>query len=275
VGVETVSRGRKRVAYRRTQEAKDELPLPEYFAASGMLRDRDWVESYISMVLQWPKSCTIPTNERHLIGLAKALAFAWEPGILNHTDLALATGFRTSQVNEAIKAASATLGLAELDRATAALGRMKRGKIDRVVLKPVANFFGAVPPFLRHRMVIEDRKWFRSLLTVARPAYDTEETLLDPRLRALICLAASAVVGWGDGTYLYSAAAKRFGASEKDTSDVIRSVFKTTVSNAMASGFRTPCHVPNLKKYRTLLKAYVENGALMKSTKGDPLNSRP
>jgi hypothetical protein len=70
----------------------------------------------------------------------------------------------------------------------------------------------------------------------------------------------------------YSKAARRFGESQGNVDDVVKSVFKTSVSNAMAAGFRTPCHIPRLDRYRTILRRYVEEGALLGG--GDPLTSR-
>jgi len=235
-----------------------------------MLGDDEWTRSYVSLVLQWPKSCGIPSRERHLIGLSKALAFGWEPGILNHTDLALRMEYSPEQVAEALKATSVALGLARL---SGAAGSARVAKMDPAVTKAltdVKNFFGTVPSCFRRELVVEDRGWLNDLLRVARPGWDIRDGTLDPRLRALICLAACASVGWAEGIKLYRKAAVRLGAREKDAADVIRSVFKTAVSNSMAAGFRTPCHIPNLEEYQTILSAYVGEGALA-NKRTDPL----
>lgn len=254
----------------RASEAKEvratTLPLPEYFAARGMLRDNRWVEAYISTVLQWPKTCTLSSQDRQLVGLAKALAFSWEPGILNHTDLALRSGSSPEVVSEVLRAASVTIGLAQLDRT---IRTLPAGRLDRQArgdLKPVRDYFGVIPPLFKRAIVLGDRRWLERFITVSMPAYNQGQDLIRPRLRALVCLAAAAVAGWGDGIRLYGLAARRFGATGDEVSDVTKSVFKTAVSNAMALGFRTPCHIPRLEKYRTILSAYVETGALAKRT---------
>ena len=256
---------------RRELHPKDSLPLPDYFGARGMLSDDDWTQSYISLVLQWPKSCQIPSRERHLIGLAKALAFAWEPGILNHTDLALRMDYSPEQIAEVVKAASVTLGLARLASVSEPLGKSERLDQRRVrALSGVKHYFGVIPELFRRRLLLEDGEWLDELLAVAKPAWDEGDRVLDPKLRALVCLAVSACSGWSEGTKLYSRAARRMGATEKDTGDVIRSAFKTTVSNTMAAGFRTPCHIPSLEKYQTILSAYASKGALT-NKRTDPL----
>ncbi len=249
----------------------DTLPLPDYFGAKGMLSDSEWTQAYVSLVLQWPKSCGIPSKERHLIGLAKALAFGWEPGILNHTDLALRMDYSPEQVAEVLKATSVALGLARLS--AAAGSTRSQDRLDPAAAKALADvksFFGVIPSLFRRKLVLEDRGWLEELLRVARPAWDARKETLQPRLRALVCLAAAASAGWEEGIGLYREAAVRFGATEKDTADVVRSVFKTTVSNSMAVGFRTPCHIPNLEKFQTILSAYVREGALA-NKRTDPL----
>src|SRR5208283_3093820 len=126
--------------------AKTELPTPGYFSAKGLLHDPDWVDSYLSIVLQWPSACTISVEDRQLIGLAKSVAFMWEPGILNHTDLALETGSTPEQVTETIKTVASVVGLANLDRALKAQGTLR--KLDskkRIRLKKVSDYFGKVP----------------------------------------------------------------------------------------------------------------------------------
>lgn len=254
---------------RTDTQPKDSLPLPDYFEARGMLDDRDWTQSYISLVLQWPKSCRIPSKERHLVGLAKALAFGWEPGILNHTDLALLMDYTPEQVAEVVKASSVTLGLARLSLVSSG----KSGRLDpgtARALSEVKSYFGVVPSVFRQRLVVEEREWLGELLAVTRPAWDARPDILHPKVRALVCLAVAACSGWKDGIEIYSRAARRFGATEKDTGDVVRSVFKTTVSNTMAAGFRTPCHIPSLEKYQTILSAYVGEGALA-NRRTDPL----
>jgi alkylhydroperoxidase/carboxymuconolactone decarboxylase family protein YurZ len=266
------------LAKRTRNKAKNQstLPAPDYFAAKGMLRDGEWVESYFSMVLQWPKTCTISLKDRQLVGLAKSLAFNWEPGILNHTDLALGTGSTPEQITEVIKATAATIGLARLEMAAKAAGKTEHSKRGRFnarferALRPVRSYYLTVPSCFRHGIVVEDAEWFVEFLTAAHPAFDKSSDVLAPKVRSLVCLAAAAVEGWQEGIRLYSATSQRFGAKEDEISDVIKSVFKTAVSNAMAAGFRTPCHIPDLSGYRTMLRAYVEKGGLARK-RGDPL----
>jgi alkylhydroperoxidase/carboxymuconolactone decarboxylase family protein YurZ len=255
---------------------KDLLPSPDYFSAKGILRDSDWVEAYVATVLQWPKGCRISLKDRQLIGLAKSLAFSWEPGILNHTDLAINTGSTPEQVTEVIKAVAASMGLASLDRAASTFGTYSMAAVRKLdlsvkgTLKPVEDYFGTLPRCFRHKAVVEEPAWLADVVTVAKPAFDSSEGIVEPRVRALVCLAAASVVGWSEGIQLYSRAAMKFGSTDKQAKDVVRSVFKTTVSNAMAAGFRTPCHIPKLDGYRTMVRAFVEKGAL--TGKGrDPL----
>jgi len=250
---------------------KTELPVPGYFSARGLLKDPDWVDSYLSIVLQWPTTCSISVEERQLIGLAKSVAFMWEPGILNHTDLALETGSTPEQVTETIKTVASVVGLANLDRALRGQGSLKKlNAKKRSVLKNVSGYFGKIPECFKRRMIFEDPAWLIDLLKVTSPAYESNSEIMNPKLRALVALATAAVTGWDEGVSLYSKAAIRFGARNSETHDVIKSVFKTSVSNSMAGGFRTPCHIPSLEQYRTILSSFVESGALSKRN-GDRL----
>lgn len=268
------SNPRKPGVEREDSTSETTLPLPDYFSAKGMLLDQRWVEAYISTVLQWPEACTLSTRERQLVGLAKSVAFSWEPGILNHTDLALRTGSSPEAISEVLKASSAAIGLALLDRALRALPSTTPDLSARRVLKPIGMYFGVIPSCFKRKVVLEDREWLKGLVVVSQPACDTRPGIIPPRLRALVCLAVAAVLGWEDGIHLYGRAARRFGATGGEISDVTKSVFKTAVSNAMAAGFRTPCHIPRLEEYRTILSAYVEGGALAKR-KSDRLAKSP
>jgi alkylhydroperoxidase/carboxymuconolactone decarboxylase family protein YurZ len=253
--------------------AKTELPTPGYFSAKGLLHDPDWVDSYLSIVLQWPKSCTIAVEDRQLIGLAKSLGFMWEPGILNHTDLALETGIKPEQITEAVKVVSSVIGLANLDNAAKSTGTANRlDEKRRRLLACVKEYFGVIPSVFRRTIVLEDLKWLNDLLLVTGPAYDSGHKIIHPRLRAYVALAAASVIGWEDGISLYAKVAQRFGGKKSEVHDIIKSVFKTTVSNSMAAGFRSPCHIPRLDKYTTILSSYVEKGALSKR-KTDALSS--
>jgi alkylhydroperoxidase/carboxymuconolactone decarboxylase family protein YurZ len=190
---------------------------------------------------------------------------------LNHTDLALETGSTPEQVTETIRTVASVVGLADLDKALKARGSVKRlDSKTRNALKKVSDYFGKVPECFKRRLVFEDPAWLNDLLKVTSPAYDLNSEIMNPRLRAFVALAAAAVVGWGEGISMYSKVAVRFGAKKSETDDIIKSVFKTSVSNSMACGFRTPCHVPNLEQYRTILSSYVESGALSKRN-GDRL----
>jgi len=254
--------------------ARTELPAPGYFSAKGLLHDPQWVDSYISIVLQWPKSCTIAVDDRQLIGLAKSLAFMWEPGILNHTDLALETGFKPEQITEALKVVSAVVGLANLDKAVKGFGRSIQ--IDRKkhkALDKIEKFFGTIPEVFMRAVIVEDPAWLEDLLTVTLPAYDISGEIISPKLRAYVALAAASVVGWEEGIWLYGNTAQRFGATEREVHDVVKSVFKTSVSNSMAAGFRTPCHIPRLEQYSTILSSYLENGAYSQKRTKDRLSS--
>ncbi len=238
-----------------------------------MLRDADWVDAYISAVMQWPKDCTLSTKDRQLVGLAKSLASSWEPGILNHTDLALASGSGAEAVSEVLRATSIVVGLANLDRATQGMTTCVPRKRAALLLKPLREYFGSIPEVFTRELVLEDIEWLRRLLTVTKPAYDSRTEVIDPRLRSLVCLAAASVMGWGDGVRSCSRSAEKFGATKGEVADVVKSVFKTSVSNAMAAGFRTPCHIPRLDRYRTILSAYAAAGAL--EVKGpEPLEAR-
>jgi len=250
-----------------------EFPLPEYFSAKGMMRDPDWLDSYVSIVLQWPKSCTISLVYTEIIALAKSIGLAWEIGILDHTHLALEAGATAEQITEATKVAAATVGLAYLDRAVKGQGTLSRLDTRSTrVLQNVKEYFGVIPPCFRRRMIIEDSEFLNDLVVVTLPTRDSRTDIIDPKLRAYVSLAAAVVIGWEDGVSMYGKAALRFGATKDEVRDVILSVFKTFVSNSMAAGFRTPCHLPRLDNYTTMLSKYVDNGALAKR-KRDRLSS--
>ncbi len=269
----TLARESRDAKSAREKLAKTELPTPGYFSAKGLLRDPDWVDSYLSIVLQWPKSCTIAVEDRQLIGLAKSLAFMWEPGILNHTDLALETGITPEQITETVKIVSSVVGLANLDKAARNLGTATRLDAKRrKLLACVKEYFGVIPGVFRRSIVVENLDWLNDLLMVTGPAYDSGAKIIRPRLRAYVALAAASVIGWEEGISLYAKVAESSGAKRVEIHDVVKSVFKTSVSNSMAAGFRSPCHIPRLDKYATILSSYVEKGALSKR-KADALST--
>jgi len=246
---------------------KDVVPPPPYFSVEGILDDDEWVNAYYVTVLRWHGSCTLNAKQRHLIGLAKAITYAWEPGVLTHTDLALENGSSKKEVVETVKVSALTIGLAELDR-VAKIARMTKSSdaFDIIYNKTVINnilrtfpdlkrHIGAVPWFFRYRFLVQDMDYLKHFYTVTRPVLFGDT--ISQQIRRLVTIIVSAIKSWDNGVKFFIHLAELESVPREAIVDVLRSVFKTAVSNSISVGFRCPCYIP--KNPYKLIKDYYKN----------------
>jgi len=234
---------------------KSGMPAPPYLWAEGLLDDAEWVNSYIKSVLSWPENCTLTTKERHLIGLGKAIAYLWEPGVLIHIDQALNAGANLREVNDTIRVSAVTAGLADLDYALQQLNNLglsypnqknkARDRCGMPLSKNIIAFLGW------------DERLSENFVNTVKILF--EKTALEARLQQLVCLAVSSVKGWGHGIKVHSKLAAKAGATREEIVYVVVSVFKTSVSTSMQVGFRYPCYTPDMSKYRLIYDSYVRS----------------
>jgi alkylhydroperoxidase/carboxymuconolactone decarboxylase family protein YurZ len=244
------------------------MPAPSYIHEEGMLNDSDWLESYIRSVLMWPQDCKFDLKTRHLIGLAKAIAYFWEPGVLIHVDQALANGASRKEITDTIRIASVTVGLADLENSLKTICEMKlinsnykfsqkESEIFSKVFKDAEKTLVFLSQIHKSNFQIKDNKWLSLLYKTSRILY--KKTELDSKTQQFICIAVSAIRHWVQGLHIFGRNAIRKGASEKEISDVVNSTFKTGTSTSMQVGFRCPCFVPDMKKYVTIADHYLNS----------------
>jgi len=239
------------------QNKKSGMPAPPYLWAEGLLDDSEWVNSYIKSVLSWSESCTLTTKERHIIGLGKAIAYLWEPGVLIHIDQALKSGANLREVNDTIRVSAITAGLADLDFALQQLNSLGLNHPNQ---KEKTNDRCAIPLSKNIITFLSwDEKLFENFLKTVRIIF--EKTALEARLQQLVCLAVSSVKGWKHGIRVHSKLAAKAGATREEIMHVVVSVFKTGVSTSMQVGFRYPCYTPDMSKYRLIYDSYVRSRA--------------
>jgi AhpD family alkylhydroperoxidase len=236
------------------QSKKSEMPAPPYLWAKGLLDNLEWVDSYIKSVLSWPNNCTLTIKERHLIGLGKAVAYLWEPGVLIHLDQALNSGADLKEVNDTIRVAAITAGLADLDNALQQLSSSGLRYIGKKKAK--ARYDIPLPKNIIDFLAF-DQELLESFLNTVRIIF--EKTSLEARLQQLICLAVSSIKSWKHGVEVHSKLAAEAGATQEEIIYVVVSVFKTRVSIAMQVGFRYPCYTPDMSKYRLIYDSYVKS----------------
>lgn len=228
------------------------MPSPPYLWAEGLLDDDEWINAYIGAVLSWPKSCSLTVKERHLIGLGKAIAYLWEPGVLIHIDQALKSDATLREVNDAVRVAAVTAGLADLDNL------LRQLDVDVCPIysdSPLNLELGNIRlPAKMTALLNFDQQWFQDFLTTVGVVF--RKTSLDKRTQYLICLAVSAVKRWTYGVKVFSELAAEVGATRSEVVQVIASVFKTAVSTSMQVGFRYPCYTPDMNRYRLICDSY-------------------
>ncbi|MEM3387642.1 MAG: hypothetical protein QXN08_08270 [Nitrososphaerales archaeon] len=230
------------------------MPVPPYLWAKGLIDDSEWVNAYIMSVLNWPHSCTLTAKEKHLIGLGKAVAYLWEPGVLIHVDQALSAGANEAEINDAIRISSLIIGLADLDYTLQQLNFEYQDHAKSFGYTNQINLPAKMLAFLDF-----DPKWFQDFLTTIKIIF--QKTSLEERLQNLLCLAVSAVKGWKHGIQVFSERALKNGATSSEVTQVIASVFKTAVSTSMQVGFRYPCYTPDMSKYRLIIDSYMKSRA--------------
>jgi alkylhydroperoxidase/carboxymuconolactone decarboxylase family protein YurZ len=235
--------------------------VPEIYRVKALADNPDWLRVLHNSVFQWPRSCVLDEKTKELVGLAKSIAYAWEPGVLTNTEGAIAAGATPNEITEAILIASTIIGLADLDCACRA-GHFEvyddrtQTTIDPSVQRvydDATSTFGKIPELYRFSLLAGNPDWLKAVHEPAKIRY--ANGVLGQKTKALICLGASAAKRWDKGVAEHVEFALKSGAQPREIADVLCSIYKTAVSIGVQTGFSVPCSIPEMNGFR-LLKDY-------------------
>jgi AhpD family alkylhydroperoxidase len=243
---------------------RDSGKVPEIYRVRALADNTDWLKLLDKCIFRWPQSCSLDEKTKELIGLAKSIAFFWEPGVLTNIEGALEAGATSSEITEAILVASTVSGLANVEAilltASAQLtgvGSVSSTNPDGPIQElydDARKIMGLVPEFYRTKLMVENPDWLAAIHQSTKIQYSEE--ILDRRTKALVCLAASAAKGWDRGVREHSSLALKSGATIREITDVLASVYKTTASISIQVGFGVPCSIPEIQGFKLLRDYY-------------------
>jgi alkylhydroperoxidase/carboxymuconolactone decarboxylase family protein YurZ len=265
-----------REIYERIQ--RESGKIPEIYRVRAFAENSRWLKVLDSSVFRWPQSCSISDKTRELVGLAKSIAYLWEPGVLTNIEGALEAGATSDEVLETIALASIVTGLADLDRvlhavppdftltAEAAVSSEKETG-DRGLSGDQENALHDFAALHGLKPLMANQDWLSGIHQSAKTVY--ERGALDLKTAALVCLAASAGKCWDKGIQEHIGRAVRSGATEGEVVDVVASVYKTRVSIGVQMGFSVPCSIPSTSGFKVLNDYYSQRkGRTRRSVRG-------
>ena len=85
--------------------------VPEIYRVKALADNPDWLELLHNSIFRWPRLCSLDEKTKELVGLAKSIAYLWEPGVLTNIEGALEAGATPDEITEAILVASNDLGI--------------------------------------------------------------------------------------------------------------------------------------------------------------------
>jgi AhpD family alkylhydroperoxidase len=226
--------------------------VPEIYRVRAFADNAKWLKLVDKYIFRWPESCSLDEKTKELVGLAKSIAYRWEPGVLTNIEGALEAGASSDEITEAILAASTVSGLADVERALdASPAQLTRARSSpssnmnrrvRKIYDDARKTIGSIPEIYTSKLMNENSDWLVAIYRSAKIQYNPGP--LGRRTKALVCLAASAAKGWGRGIREHSSLALKSGATMREITDVLASVYKTAASIGIQVGFGVPCSIP-------------------------------
>jgi alkylhydroperoxidase/carboxymuconolactone decarboxylase family protein YurZ len=260
-----------------SREVYDEIKkrtghVPEIYTVKALADNPSWLKLLHRWVFQWPQGCALDEKTKELVGLAKSIALTWEPGVLTNIEGALAAGATSNEITEATLVASTVAGLADLDQALSA-GHFEVISDDgadsslsasvRRVYDDAIAILGGVPETYRFKILIENPDWLNAVHESTKILY--LDGVLERRARTLVSLGASAARRWERGIREHVDHALQSGASPRMIADVLCSIYKTSVSIGVETGFGVPCSIPEMSGFRLLKDYYPKQNAFSRS----------
>ncbi len=258
---------------------RESRKIPEIYRVRAFADHADWLKFVDEYIFRWPKSCSLDEKTKELVGLAKSIAFLWEPGVLTNTEGALEAGAASGEIVEAILVASTVSGLADVEAALCAgsaqlteAGSRRSADQDRQIQQvheDARKTIGSIPELYTSKLMVENADWLAAIHRSTKIQYSPGT--LDRRTKALVSLAASAAKGWDRGIREHVSLALRSGATIREITDVLASVYKTSASISIQIGFGVPCSIPGIHGFKLLRDYYSKQ----KSNPPHRLKRRP
>jgi alkylhydroperoxidase/carboxymuconolactone decarboxylase family protein YurZ len=254
---------------RRTYEkiVKESGKVPEIYRVKALADNPDWLNLLHNSIFRWPPLCSLDEKTKELVGIAKSIAYLWEPGVLTNIEGALDGGATSDEITETILVASTISGFANAEKVISAVPAqltkpslrrsLQEAREARRIHDDARKTTGSVPALYRSRLMLANVDWLAAIHRSTKILYSHER--LDPRSKALIRLAASAAKGWERGIQEHSRLALKSGATMREITDVLASVYKTTASIAIQVGFGVPCSIPENQGYKLLRDHYSKH----------------
>jgi len=238
--------------------------VPEIYRVRAFADNAKWLKLVDKYIFRWPQSCSLDEKTKELVGLAKSIAYLWEPGVLTNIEGALEGGAASDEIVEAILVASTISGLADVERALCVgsaqltgAGSAPSTDMDRQIQEihdDARKTIGSIPELYTAKLMIENADWLAAIHQSTKVQYSLGT--LDRRTKALVCLAASAAKGWDRGIREHFSLALKSGATVKEITDVLASVYKTAASIGIQVGFGVPCSIPEIPGFKLLRDYY-------------------
>ena len=238
--------------------------VPEIYRVRAFADNAKWLKLVDKYIFRWPQSCSLDEKTKELVGLAKSIAYLWEPGVLTNIEGALEGGAASDELVETILVASTISGLADVERALCVgsaqltgAGSDPSADMDRQIQEihdDARKTIGSIPEIYTAKLMIENADWLVAIHRSTKIEYSPGA--LDRRTKALVCLAASAAKGWDRGIREHSSLALKSGATMREITDVLASVYKTAASIGIQIGFGVPCSIPEIPGFKLLRDYY-------------------
>ena len=242
---------------------RDSGRIPEIYQVRALADNSRWLKLLDSFVFRWPRSCSLDEKTKELVGLAKSIAYLWEPGVLTNIEGALEAGAKADEITEAILVASTVSAFANAEKAlcTASVHLEESAPSSSVIndaevlaiYDDAGRTIGSIPELYTSKLLVENVDWLGAIHQSTKIQYSHE--CLDQKTKALVRLAASAAKGWERGIREHSSLALSSGATRREITDVLASIYKTTASIGVQVGFGVPCSIPEIQGFK-LLKDY-------------------
>jgi AhpD family alkylhydroperoxidase len=238
--------------------------VPEIYRVRAFADNAKWLKLVDKYIFRWPQSCSLDEKTKELVGLAKSIAYLWEPGVLTNIEGALEGGAASDELVETILVASTISGLADVERALRVGSAQLTGSgsdlsadMDRQIQEihdDARKTIGSIPEIYTAKLMIENADWLVAIHRSTKIEYSPGA--LDRRTKALVCLAASAAKGWDRGIREHFSLALKSGATMREITDVLASVYKTAASIGIQIGFGVPCSIPEIPGFKLLRDYY-------------------
>jgi alkylhydroperoxidase/carboxymuconolactone decarboxylase family protein YurZ len=257
------SKARNPEAARIYRELRQESrSVPEIYRVKALADNPGWLRLLDESIFRWPESSVLDDKTRELVGLAKSIAYHWEPGVLTNIEGVLEAGGTAEEITETVLLASSVLGLAELEivvgtdlpEGTADPSGSHSSTAVGEIRNEAVELFGEIPELYNSKLLSENPDWFAAVHKISKLRY--ARGILDPKTRALVCLAASAATHWDRGIREHSRMARKSGARVAEIVDVLCSIYKTAASIGVQMGFSVPCDIPRTRGFVLLADHY-------------------